>query len=1060
MAEQESLASASRPHGLAGYEILEEIARGGMGIVYKARQSGLDRVVALKVMVAGEHGTIETLERFRREAKAAAKLDHPHIVPIYDVGQDGPTHFFTMRFVEGESLARLARRHDLSPRRALEIAGKIARALDYAHAQGIVHRDVKPSNVLVDRAGEPHLADFGLAKDVSSGALTLPGAFLGTVQYAAPEQIEGDPARVGPLSDVYSLGATLYEAIAGWPPFSGASTFEIVGKVMHDDPPPLRKLRPELQVELEAICQKAMEKEPGRRYASAAAMAADIDRCLAGEPIEAQPSTAWSRRWRWARRRQGAVVATVTAAIVVIGALAGLSWQSARRARQAERDATDAARARREAAHDAARRSWHDAALRSAAEAEQLLAKAERVSAVLAKWRRLAPALAKMQAVVYDSGARHPDLTAPLDEVDAFVAETPRDASSQAAALALSGWAWRLAGEASKADALWTQARAADADVPYADLLEALSLFAEYVEAQPMPMVYAGPGSITFALVPPETKEMAEDRARIEELASRAAVARVWGKETASDFRAAIDAMRKLQAGDLAGAEVGLTQAIASPDLAAFQTGLLFARAHVRYLRADFDGGLADAAEVLSARPSWAKAYFHHGELLLGRGRALVSTGDDPRGVFREAINSYGKAVDLQPDMVSGFNNRGVARQALGMAMAIRGEDPREDLREAVGDYDQALRLFPGMADAIANRGVARLALGGGMAARGEDPRETYAKAIDDATLVIDSIPSYWMAYNVRGEALLTLGEAESHHGADPSERYRAAAADLEKALSLKPDFAEASGNLGRTWMALGDLEANRGADARPLYRKALEALGREVEGRPAQANGYGNRGAVLLRVAQVEGASGGDPSEWIDKAIADLGKAIERDPSDGGYRMNRGIAWQLRAEREMGRGGDARELLAKAIADLDEAVARNPADATAWGNRARAHGILAGFLATRETDAREERRREIANADAVFNRGFARMEIGRAEQARGIDPGPSYRASMADDELALERNPSLWMAHANRASVCEALGEWAKAEESYLAVEKLLGARPDVEEALARVRKAKGGGK
>jgi len=295
---------ASMPGAIEGYEVLEEIAHGGMGIVYKARQVGLDRVVALKVMIAGEHATAEALERFHREAKSAAKLQHPNIVQIYDVGRDGSKHFFTMRYVGGLPVSKLVEKKEITPRRALEITRKIALALDYAHSQGVIHRDVKPSNIIVDAAGEPHLADFGLAKDSASGDLTAPGSRLGTPNYAPPEQVEGQVDKVDARSDVYSLGATLYEMLTGRPPFSGESMVNVLVQVLLHDPETPRKINPNVHRDIETICLKAMHKEPAKRYESAGAMARDVEHFLNGEPIQARPATKWDRVKSWVRKHR------------------------------------------------------------------------------------------------------------------------------------------------------------------------------------------------------------------------------------------------------------------------------------------------------------------------------------------------------------------------------------------------------------------------------------------------------------------------------------------------------------------------------------------------------------------------------------------------------------------------------------------------------------------------------------------------------------------------------------------------------------------------------------
>ncbi len=306
-----------------------------MGIVYKARQVELNRLVALKVMIAGEYATPPMLERFQREARAAAKLRHPNLVEIYDVSREGEKHYFTMRYVDGTPLSDLIRRKEVPPRRALEIVRKVALALDHAHSQGVVHRDVKPANILVDRAGEPHLTDFGLARDATAGDLTQPGTSLGTPSYSAPEQVSGEHTHADARSDVYAIGATLYEALAGRPPFQGDTAWEVVVRVLSREPQPIRELNPSVHRDIETICLKALEKEPSRRYATAGEMAEDIRRYMDGEPIVAHPASLTDRAWK--RIRRNPPVSALAAVALLAGALAGwAAWQGHKRDLEAE----------------------------------------------------------------------------------------------------------------------------------------------------------------------------------------------------------------------------------------------------------------------------------------------------------------------------------------------------------------------------------------------------------------------------------------------------------------------------------------------------------------------------------------------------------------------------------------------------------------------------------------------------------------------------------------------------------------------------------------------------
>ena len=316
------------------YELLEEIARGGMGVVYKARQNTLKRIVALKMILSGQLAGPEEVRRFYVEAEAAAGLDHPNIVPIFEIGQHDGQHYFSMAFVDGESLARRVAAGPLPPRAAVQLVKKVADAVAYAHVEGVVHRDLKPANVLVDRDGEPRVTDFGLAKHISTergkaaaASLTATGQVLGTPSYMPPEQAGGESKDIGPLSDVYSLGAILYCLLTGRPPFQAASTMETLIQVLQQEAVSPRLLNSKVPRDLETICLKCLEKEPPKRYPSAAAFAEDLRRFLTNEPIVARPISPWERALKWAKRRPA--IAAMTAAIIlaVFVGVSGIAWQ-------------------------------------------------------------------------------------------------------------------------------------------------------------------------------------------------------------------------------------------------------------------------------------------------------------------------------------------------------------------------------------------------------------------------------------------------------------------------------------------------------------------------------------------------------------------------------------------------------------------------------------------------------------------------------------------------------------------------------------------------------------
>ena len=306
------------------YVLLDEIARGGAGVVFRARQTTLNRTVALKMLRDRPLLTSDAeLRRFRAEAEAIASLDHPHIVPIHEVGAHDGQAYFSMKLIEGGTLQFRAAEF-AAPRRAAALMAKVARAVHHAHQQGLVHRDIKPGNILLDAAVEPHVSDFGLARrmDADSG-LTISGQIMGTPHYMAPEQARGENRQITPAADIYSLGAVLYELLAGQRPFAGEDFVTVIKQVTETTPPPLRSVQPGLPRDLETIVHKCLEKAPSARYATAEALAEDLDRWQRGEPIHARPVSLPERLIKWARRRPGHAAAAAQA--VLLAATLGIA---------------------------------------------------------------------------------------------------------------------------------------------------------------------------------------------------------------------------------------------------------------------------------------------------------------------------------------------------------------------------------------------------------------------------------------------------------------------------------------------------------------------------------------------------------------------------------------------------------------------------------------------------------------------------------------------------------------------------------------------------------------
>ena len=324
--------SIARDHGRAvefgDYELLEEIGRGSQGVVYRARQKSLNRTVALKIIALGHWASEAHVKRFRREAEAAASLEHPCIVPIYEVGERDGACYFSMKFVKGGQLDEVVKREPMPPRRAAELIVKLAHTVHYAHEHRILHRDIKPGNILLDAKGEPHLTDFGLARLVESeSTVTRTLEVLGTPSYMAPEQAAGKNIELTAATDIYGLGAVLYQLLTGHPPFAGGTTYETVRQVLETNPRRPRLWNSKIDRELETICLKCLEKDPKRRYPSALAVAEDLEHWLKHEPIRAKPTGFFTYGRKWVRRNPGSVGMIILSLALTV-ALGWIVWKS------------------------------------------------------------------------------------------------------------------------------------------------------------------------------------------------------------------------------------------------------------------------------------------------------------------------------------------------------------------------------------------------------------------------------------------------------------------------------------------------------------------------------------------------------------------------------------------------------------------------------------------------------------------------------------------------------------------------------------------------------------
>ncbi len=981
--EEGARAPGVAPHPaqrIGQYEWTEVLGRGGMGIVYKAYHPGLKCFYAVKALQAGDAATAEAVQRFHKEAEALAKLRHPGIVGVHDIWKEGGRTYLAMEFVEGKTLdARIARPESgtggrLPGREAARIAAEVAEAIQYAHDMGVLHRDLKPSNVIVDPRGRVKVMDFGLAKIVDAGEaqVTRTGVLVGTPCYMSPEQVDDGMRAVDAQSDVYQIGAILYEMLCGRPPYVGDGAMDTLMRVSRDDPEAPGRVKPGIDRDVETICLKAMARERSARYRNARELAEDCRRWLDGEAIRARRQAVWEKTWRWARRRKAltALASAVIAALALAGAFA---WH----ARSVERE------------------------------------KAELEEQVLRTLRMISQTNLEATLMVRRSGG---SLREARSRFLGPLEEAAREAVAKLPTLAEPhhhlGRMYRalLVFEAARSEQ--EAALGKDPDHPLARYEHAL-LTAHFLGQRVLTLRddwaksegrrLASKGALERVQSPddrlrprPPDEELIEADGAAQALRDRLIVDlerldRVVANAPDAISPARLSCARGLfrlhrgRKGEQEEAQRLLEEALAAdPGLEEAVEGL----AMLHHGRGRYDAAIAALDRGVAQDPGYAPFWYERGQAYSDRGQWAEARGADSDADYERGDQDLSRAIELNPDAAEYWQRRGKLRTRRGIGHEAWSRDPVPTYRLALADHDRAIGMNPSLPGGHHARGNTHCDLGIYRYLTGHDPTEDWQAAAADYTRALEAAPESAGAWMDRGNLGVNWANRDQTEGVDPSGRYAQAEADFTRALELDPGSADAwiwRGMLRSNWGVWMDLQ---GQDPISRYEAAIGDFDRALEITPKFAKSWMWRGNAFANWGIFEHTRGRDPLERYERAVADLSRALEIHPRLAEARTFRARVlshWAVVLETS---GRDPLPLYDRALADLDEVVAGAPAFPDAW-----------------------------------VSRGMVRVNVGIYRYSRGQDPEALWRGAEEDYGTALERNPKLIEAHLRRARVRGNLG-------------------------------------
>ncbi|HYI10379.1 MAG TPA: protein kinase [Thermoanaerobaculia bacterium] len=1056
------LAEAARSHpvnarvavplnGLVGrYQIESLLGSGGMAEVYRAFDPALNRHVALKFLRDTDP---EHLTRFMREARAQAQIGHPNICDVFDTGIVDGRPYIAMQCIEGATLAEAGRKMSVDEKAAVMV--DVAEAVHAAHRTGLVHRDLTPGNIMVEAksAGgwQPYVLDFGLARDQSMDTMTTIGMVMGTPPYMAPEQARADRAHIDRRTDVYSLGATMYDLFAGRPPFLADSSIGVMMKVVNEDAPPLRSINPAIPEDLETIVMKCLEKDQGRRYDSARALAEDLRRYLDGEPIEARPTT-FVHRWFIRARKHPTIAALL--AIASVAVLVSLGWaiatsiRSAERQRAAQRFGQEIERIEAVARyasmlplHDLSReqrwiRARIDAIAREKADLGRTASAAADYAigrgylalhdydrsrhALEAAWNgghqtpEVAYALGRVIGAQYQDELQEAES---LSTKDARMARR-RQVEQQYRVPALN-WLRRSAGGAGESPA-YAEGLIALYEKRYDDALARAR--AAFAETPWMHEARKLEGDVWLARGTTDLGEGRSDSA----LAHFGKAGTAYGEAqaiAASEPSVLLgDAERwfyTMQVAVNRGEDPApaMRNAIAAAERAAATNVNIDASLRVRastLLRyADWqlsqgespldtlDRAAALARQATTINPKDGQAHSQLGIAMFTRGRYLAGNGENPIPLYDQSIAHHRRAVELDPRSANSLLSLGDALRRKADATVEAGGNPIPLVEEATRFYDRAIAADPKWANSYNNRALAFLTRGEWEMENGRDPNRSLDQAAASAERAIATNPEYAIAALNLGSAHLDRGNHHLRTGRDPRPAFAQAIDAYRRAASMNPKLAFTHSNTGLANLLSGQYALEIGENPHPWVERGAAAYVRALEINPKHSNSHAYSALLHLTDAQWATRTGADPTPSLTLARQRLARGIEIDPDNGDY-LQYAAALEVEAARyAVRRGASPAALLSEAERWIARSMALNAANADTHYTTADVHRLRAQWL---HSDA------EITRALAAVNETL-KLDARKAEAyaLRGellLLHGDAAAATRAFDE-AVRLNPT-----------------------------------------------------